>query len=102
MARPAPRWTSTSSTDARRRTWHGLITSLGEIDLLGEIVAGGGYDSLVGHSVELDLFGRRRRCITLSELIRVKRAAGRPKDFEALAELEKILEVTSEPPKARS
>jgi hypothetical protein len=29
----------------------------------------------------------------LVELIRVKRAAGRPKDFEAIAELEKLLEL---------
>jgi predicted nucleotidyltransferase len=71
-----------------------LITDLGEIDLLGEIVAGGGFESLVLHSVELALFGHRFRCISLPELIRVKRAAGRPKDFEALAELEKLLELS--------
>jgi len=42
----------------------------------------------------MDLFGWRVRCIALDELIRVKRAAGRPKDFEALAELEKLLELS--------
>jgi len=31
-------------------------------------------------------------CLELETLIRVKRAAGRPSDFEALAELEAILE----------
>jgi predicted nucleotidyltransferase len=71
-----------------------LITDLGEIDLLGEIVAGGGFESLVAHSVDLALFGQHVRCISLAELIRVKRAAGRPKDFEALAELEKLLELS--------
>jgi len=30
------------------------------------------------------------RCLTLERLIEVKRAAGRPKDFEAIAELEAI------------
>ena len=33
-----------------------------------------------------------RRCLSLEPLIKVKRAAGRPKDFEAIAELEQILE----------
>jgi hypothetical protein len=81
-----------------RTVTHGLnftlITDAGEIDLLGEIVAGGGYDSLEPHSIVLELFGRRCRCLALAELIRVKRAAGRPKDFEALAELEKLLELS--------
>jgi predicted nucleotidyltransferase len=71
-----------------------LVTDSGELDLLGEIIAGGGYEALASHSIELDLFGRRCRCITLDELIRVKRAAGRPKDFEAIAELEKLLELS--------
>lgn len=65
-----------------------LITSLGEIDLLGEIVGGGQYTDLERHSVELRLFGREYLCLDLPTLIRVKRAAGRPKDFEAIAELE--------------
>ena len=72
-----------------------LRTALGDLDLLGEITAGGGYDTLVSHTVEVTLFGRRCRCIELRELIRVKRAAGRPKDFEAIAELEKLLELQS-------
>lgn len=71
-----------------------LVTEAGEIDLLGEIVAGGNYDALKDHSLQLDLFGRKCRCITLEELIRVKRAAGRPKDFEAIAELERLLELS--------
>jgi hypothetical protein len=33
-------------------------------------------------------------CISLEELIRVKRAAGRPKDLEVIAELEKLLELS--------
>jgi predicted nucleotidyltransferase len=73
-----------------------LVTEAGEIDLLGEIIAGGGYQALEGRSIELDLFGRRCRCIALDELIRVKRAAGRPKDLEAIAELEKLLELSQQ------
>jgi len=70
-----------------------LITDAGEIDLLGEIIAGGDFERLSSHTIEVELFGKRLSCIALDELIRVKRAAGRPKDFEALAELEKLLEL---------
>ncbi|MCS6804568.1 MAG: hypothetical protein RMM98_11645 [Acidobacteriota bacterium] len=43
-----------------RTIWNGLnftlVTSLGAIDLLGEITAGGRYDDLPPHTVELHLF----------------------------------------------
>jgi len=39
-----------------------------------------------------NLFGVECLCLGLERLIHVKRAAGRPKDFEAIAELEAILE----------
>jgi hypothetical protein len=41
--------------------------------------------------VEIEAFGHRLLCIDLPTLISVKRAAGRPKDFEAIAELELLL-----------
>jgi hypothetical protein len=71
-----------------------LTTDLGAIDLLAEIAGGGGFRDLVPHSVVLRAFGRDVRCLGLRKLIEVKRAAGRPKDFEAIAELEIILEET--------
>lgn len=69
-----------------------LETSLGPLDLLGEVAGGGRYEDLVDHSVEVEFFGFRCRCLDLPTLIQTKRAAGRPKDLEALAELELILE----------
>ena len=69
-----------------------LRSDLGAIDLLGEIVGGGGYDALLPHSFEITVFGVRCRILDLEKLIEVKRAAGRPKDYEAIAELEAILE----------
>lgn len=69
-----------------------LHTSLGYIDLLGEITGGGTYDDLLPHTVELNVFGTTCRCIDLDTLIRVKRAAGRPKDFEAIADLDALRE----------
>lgn len=69
-----------------------LETDLGDLDLLGEIAGGGGYDDLRPHSVEFEAFGLNLRCLDLDTLIRVKRAAGRPRDLEAIAELRVIRE----------
>jgi hypothetical protein len=69
-----------------------LVTSLGDIDLLGEIPGGGSYEELSAGAVELQVFRMRCLCLSLPQLIRAKRAAGRPRDLEALAELEAIEE----------
>lgn len=69
-----------------------LTSKLGDVDLLGEIAGGGAHDDLLPDSIEIELFGIRCRCLGLRKLIEVKRAAGRPKDFEAIAELEALLE----------
>jgi hypothetical protein len=68
-----------------------LDTDFGPLDLLGEAVGGGTYEKLEAHTVTLDLYGGPCLCVDLPTLIRLKRAAGRPKDFLALGELEAIL-----------
>ncbi|HEY6989913.1 MAG TPA: hypothetical protein VH369_16075 [Bryobacteraceae bacterium] len=73
-----------------------LTTSLGDIDLLGEIPGGGSYEELLPDAIELQIFETRCLCLSLSQLIRAKRAAGRPKDWESLAELEAIEEESSQ------
>jgi len=67
-----------------------LDTTAGPVDFLGEVVGGGGYDDLLDDTVELHVFGVSCRVVSLSKLISLKRAAGRPKDFEAIAELEAL------------
>ena len=67
-----------------------LTTSLDLIDLLGEITGGGAYDALLPFTETGEVHGRTCRYLALDKLIAVKRAAGRPKDFEAIAELELI------------
>jgi predicted nucleotidyltransferase len=67
-----------------------LTTDIGDLDLLGEILGGGAYEALVTSTVTIRVFGIDCRCLTLDKLIELKRAAGRPKDFEAIAELEAI------------
>ncbi len=69
-----------------------LTTTLGALDLFGEITGGGGYDELLPFSVELRLYGVECLCLGLERLIYVKRATGRPKDLEVIAELEAIRE----------
>lgn len=71
-----------------------LSTDAGDLDLFGEIVGGGTFDSLSAHTIDVELFGCVVRCLDLPALIRAKRAAGRPKDLEALAELEALLDET--------
>jgi hypothetical protein len=73
-----------------------LTTDLGELDLLGEVVGGGGYRDLLPHTIEVKAFGVTFRCVDLPTLIRLKRAAGRPKDLESIAELEALIEEQSQ------
>lgn len=69
-----------------------LTTTVGDIDLLGEIVGGGRYENLAPHTVTVRVFEHDTMVLDLPWLIRVKRAAGRPKDLEAIAELEALRE----------
>lgn len=69
-----------------------LRTDVGDLDLFGEVTGIGQYNAVVANSVEVALFGSTYRFINLEALIQAKRAAGRPKDLEVLAELEAIRE----------
>lgn len=69
-----------------------LITSLGDLDLLGEVTGGGHYEQLIPATIEVALFGFQCRAVSLEMLIHLKRSAGRPRDLEAIAELEAISE----------
>jgi predicted nucleotidyltransferase len=72
-----------------------LTTQLGDLDLLGEVAGGGNYRDLRSHTIEIEAFGVKFLCVDLPTLIRLKRAAGRPKDFESIAELELLLKESS-------
>jgi len=69
-----------------------LSTDLGDLDLLGEITAGGRYEDLLPFARKGEILGSDCLYLELAKLIEVKRAAGRPRDLEAVAELEAILE----------
>ena len=76
----------------RNGTMFTLQSDLGEIDLLAEVAGLGSYDEAHGHSILVEAFQRQFATLDLHALIRAKRAAGREKDIEALAELESLLE----------
>jgi predicted nucleotidyltransferase len=79
-----------------------LTTDAGDLDLLGELVGGGAYEQLASDTLVVHVFGITCRCLTLERLIQVKRAAGRPKDLEAIAELEAIREEGEKPAEGTS
>jgi predicted nucleotidyltransferase len=69
-----------------------FTTTFGDLDLLGEVTGIGRYRKLLPQSNEVNAFGIRCRRANLEPLIQMKRAAGRPKDFEILAQLQALLE----------
>jgi len=73
-----------------------LSTRAGALDLLGEITGGGRWEQLVDHTIEVEVFGLSCKCLDLETLIAVKRAAGRPRDLETVAELEAVRDAGKE------
>ncbi|HEY6136685.1 MAG TPA: hypothetical protein VI670_02875 [Thermoanaerobaculia bacterium] len=69
-----------------------FTTDAGPLDCLGELTAVGGYEDVAPNAMTSEAHGVECRILSLDDLIAAKRAAGRPKDFEALAELEVIRE----------
>jgi hypothetical protein len=69
-----------------------LTTTLGDLDLIGDITGGGTFEELQESAELVEIEGFQCRLVSLPMLIALKRAAGRGKDREALAELEALLE----------
>lgn len=69
-----------------------LTTTEGPIDLLGELTGIGDYEAVREHALTAQLFGSTHQFLDLQTLILSKKAAGRPKDLEVIAELESIRE----------
>ena len=59
---------------------------------VGEAAGGGTYEALLPRSEVRQLFGLDVRFVDLDTLIHLKRAAGRPRDLERIAELEALRE----------
>ena len=69
-----------------------VLTDLGKLDCLGEVLGVGDYQAALEQSVEIDFDGSACRVLSIDALIRAKTAVGRPRDLIAVAELEAIRE----------
>lgn len=67
-----------------------LATDLGAVDLLSDFADAGQFAQVARDAVRMSLFGRSYLVVSLDNLIRLKRAAGRPKDLNSLPELEAL------------
>lgn len=67
-----------------------LVTQAGDLDLLGTMAGPGTYEQVAKRAEEVEVFDLRIQVLSLEDLIWAKRAAGRPKDLEVLAELEAL------------
>jgi hypothetical protein len=78
-----------------------LTTDLGDLDLLGTPVGTAGFDDLKAGATSVDLEGFQVSVTSLADLIRMKRAAGRPRDLAELEILEALREELEEEPKTK-
>ncbi len=69
-----------------------LETAAGNLDCLGLPAGSGGFEQLMRTVDEMDLGGVTARVASLEDLIRMKRAAGRPKDLIEVEVLSALLE----------
>lgn len=64
-----------------------MDTDAGPVDYLNDVPGAGDYDDLRGRAVEATAAGVVVRVVGLDDLIRMKRASGRPQDLRDIANL---------------
>jgi hypothetical protein len=69
-----------------------LLTDWGQLDILSEIMGLGEYDNVARHAITVDLGGIGCNVLDLDALILAKRSLDRPRDRQAVIELEAIRE----------
>lgn len=69
-----------------------LRTDFGPVDILSSILGVGEFERVRVASIQVDLFGRTCRIISLDDLIQAKEALGREKDLLAAKELRAVRE----------
>ena len=57
-----------------------FTTSLGALDVIGEPAGTQGYEGLAANAVHMDIGGTDLQVASIDDLMRMKEAAGRPKD----------------------
>lgn len=76
-----------------------FTTDIGWLDLLGTPAGTDGYEDLARTADSFDVFGYRILVASVEDLIRMKRASGRPKDLLALEELGALRDESSRRPR---
>ena len=61
-----------------------FVTDLGDFDILGTPWGTAGYDDLIRSAEKMEIGGRLVMVASVDDLIRMKQAAGRPKDLFAV------------------
>jgi hypothetical protein len=79
--------------DARGRRLHKQMVAP-VLDIIGEAAGEFTYDNLLPNALSFDIGGFSVPVVSLDELIRMKRAAGRPKDHYGVANLTALRDVT--------
>jgi hypothetical protein len=76
-----------------------FVTDAGDLDCLGTPSGTTGYADLIKNATEMEIAGRTIKIAALDDLIRMKRAAGRPKDRAELEILGALREeIDARPP----
>jgi hypothetical protein len=70
-----------------------FTTEAGDVDILGHVTGMGGYEDIAKSAVEIEFMGLPVLVMSLEDVIKSKRAAGRPKDLMQLKALEETLRV---------
>jgi len=73
-----------------------LSSDAGDIDIFAEVPGMESYENLLENSTEVTVFGTEIKCLNLDMLINLKRAAGRPRDIEMVAQLESLKKAGSQ------
>lgn len=73
-----------------------FVTDVGDVDILGHISGVGEYGDIHKNAVETEAFGLRLRMMSLEDVIKSKKAAGRNKDKAQLPVLEETLRLRRE------
>jgi predicted nucleotidyltransferase len=71
-----------------------LETDLGTLDILSEAPPAGGFEEIKNRALTVPLYGHPCKVISLEDLIKIKAAMKRPKDKQALQELQIIQKKT--------
>lgn len=79
--------------------WNNLYlqTDLGPVDILSSILGVGDFDRVNSKAIDIEIFGREARVISIDDLIVAKEALGREKDKIAAKELRAVQEARVRP-----